>query len=130
MQEFLRYLTLLSPSHHATPETNMYLTQALHRAVQQHPQRLAVRFGNCDWTFTQFQERVARLAGALQQMGMWEGDRVAMLVLNSDRYHSVEERKLGKLRAAGRAGKAANARLPKRSSPFFLLTYQIFRSYP
>jgi len=67
-------------------ETSMYLTQSLHRAVQQHPDRIAVRFGDRQRTFCEFADRVARLAGALQQLGMQEGDRVAMLSLNSDRY--------------------------------------------
>lgn len=64
----------------------MYLTQALHRAVQQHPDRIAVRFGDRQRTFRHLAERVARLAGALQALGMQAGDRVAMLSLNSDRY--------------------------------------------
>ena len=64
----------------------MYLTQSLHRAVQQHPQRIAVRCGGRQHTFRELADRVARLAGALQQLGMQEGDRVAMLSLNSDRY--------------------------------------------
>jgi len=64
----------------------MYLTQALHRAEQQHPNRVAVRFGEREYTFREFTQRVARLAGALQSLGMQDGDRVAMLALNSDRY--------------------------------------------
>lgn len=64
----------------------MYLTQALHRAVQQKPNRVAVRFGSRARTFREYADRVARLAGALQQLGMNPGDRVAMLALNSDRY--------------------------------------------
>ena len=64
----------------------MYLTQALHRAVQQHPDRIAVRFGGRQRTYREFAERVARLAGALQKLGMQVGDRVAILSLNSDRY--------------------------------------------
>lgn len=64
----------------------MYLTQALHRAVQQHPTRIAVRFGDRQRTFLEFADRVARLAGALHKLGMQTGDRVAMLALNSDRY--------------------------------------------
>jgi acyl-CoA synthetase (AMP-forming)/AMP-acid ligase II len=66
--------------------SGMYLTQALHRAVQQHPSRIAVSFGERRRTFTEFQGRVARLAGALQGLGMRPGDRVAMLSLNSDRF--------------------------------------------
>ncbi len=64
----------------------MYLTQTLHRAAQQHPQRIAVCIGERSFTFDQFIERVARLAAALQSLGMKAGDRVAMLALNSDRY--------------------------------------------
>jgi acyl-CoA synthetase (AMP-forming)/AMP-acid ligase II len=64
----------------------MYMTQGLHRAVQQHPNRIAVRFGDRRRTFVEFVDRVARLAGALQALGMQPGDRVAMLALNSDRY--------------------------------------------
>jgi acyl-CoA synthetase (AMP-forming)/AMP-acid ligase II len=64
----------------------MYLTQALHRAVQQHPDRVAVRFAGRQLTFRELAERVARLAGALRKLGMRTGDRVAMLALNSDRY--------------------------------------------
>ena len=64
----------------------MQITQALHRAVQLHPDRIAVRFGERRRTFVELLERVARLAGALQALGMRSGDRVAMLSLNSDRY--------------------------------------------
>ena len=64
----------------------MYLTQSLHRAAQQHPARIATRCGDRTHSFHTFADRVARLAGALQQLGMRDGDRVAMLALNSDRY--------------------------------------------
>jgi acyl-CoA synthetase (AMP-forming)/AMP-acid ligase II len=64
----------------------VYLTQALHRAVQQHADRIAVRFGSRQRTFRELADRVARLAGALRKLGMQAGDRVAMLSLNSDRY--------------------------------------------
>jgi acyl-CoA synthetase (AMP-forming)/AMP-acid ligase II len=64
----------------------MYITQALHRALQQYPERIASRFRDRQRTFREFADRVARLAGALQALGMQPGDRVAMLALNSDRY--------------------------------------------
>ncbi|WP_076997517.1 long-chain-fatty-acid--CoA ligase [Variovorax sp. KK3] len=64
----------------------MYMTQGLHRAVQQNPERIASRFGDRHRSYAQFADRVARLAGALQSLGMQVGDRVAMLSLNSDRY--------------------------------------------
>ena len=64
----------------------MYLTQALHRALQQQPDQVASRFGHRTRTFRELGDRVARLAGALHALGMNEGDRIAMLALNSDRY--------------------------------------------
>ena len=64
----------------------MYLTQGLHRALQQHPDRTAVMFGAVRRTWAEFGERVARYAAALQALGMQPGDRVAMLAMNSDRY--------------------------------------------
>ncbi|NGY05606.1 acyl-CoA synthetase [Solimonas terrae] len=62
----------------------MNLTQALHRAKRQFPQRLATVCGDRRRSFGEFHERVARLAGALQQLGMRPGDRVGILSLNSD----------------------------------------------
>jgi acyl-CoA synthetase (AMP-forming)/AMP-acid ligase II len=64
----------------------MYLTQGLHRALQQHPDRTAVRFGARTLSFGELGARVARLAAALQSLGMQPGDRVAMLAMNSARY--------------------------------------------
>ncbi len=60
----------------------MYFTQGLPRALQQHPDRIAVRTR----TFRELGDRAARLAAALQEFGMKTGDRVAMLALNADRY--------------------------------------------
>ncbi|MDN5914605.1 MAG: long-chain fatty acid--CoA ligase [Pseudonocardia sp.] len=64
----------------------MYLTQALHRAVQQHPDRPATVCGDRTRTFAELAERVSRLAGALRGLGVAEGDRVAYLGLSSDRF--------------------------------------------
>jgi long-chain acyl-CoA synthetase len=64
----------------------MYMTQCLQRTLQQNPDHLATIFGERRQTYRQFGERVARLAGALQGLGMAAGDRVGMLALNSDRY--------------------------------------------
>lgn len=63
-----------------------YLTQALHRAMRSHPDRIATICRGRRRTYGQFVERVARLAGALQDLGMGRGDRVGILSLNSDRY--------------------------------------------
>ncbi|WP_321916121.1 MULTISPECIES: long-chain-fatty-acid--CoA ligase [unclassified Paraburkholderia] len=64
----------------------MYMTQGLHRSLQQRPGAVAIRFGDHSVTFRQLGARVARLAGALRQFGVMDGERVAMLSLNSARY--------------------------------------------
>ncbi|MEO8006769.1 MAG: AMP-binding protein, partial [Betaproteobacteria bacterium] len=64
----------------------MYLTQGLHRAVQTRPERIATICGERQRNYGEYADRVARLASALQQLGMGAGDRVGMLALNSDRY--------------------------------------------
>jgi acyl-CoA synthetase (AMP-forming)/AMP-acid ligase II len=64
----------------------MYLTQGLHRAVQQQPDQVMTICGDRERTFGEVAGRVARLAGALRELGTGAGDRVAMLSLNSDRY--------------------------------------------
>src|SRR5436190_140463 len=64
----------------------MYLTQGLHRAVQQDPDGLMTICGDRKRTAGEAADRVARLAGAFLALGVAEGDRVAMLSLNSDRF--------------------------------------------
>jgi acyl-CoA synthetase (AMP-forming)/AMP-acid ligase II len=68
-------------------ECSMYLTQGLHRAVQQQPDEVMTICGARRRTFREVAGRVARLAGALRELGVGDGDRVAMLALNSDRYN-------------------------------------------
>lgn len=65
----------------------MYVTQGLHRAVQQTPELPATIFQGRVRTWAESADRVARLAGALRALGVGRGGRVAMLALNSDRYH-------------------------------------------
>jgi acyl-CoA synthetase (AMP-forming)/AMP-acid ligase II len=64
----------------------MYLTQGLHRAVQQVPDAPATMFGERVRTWRQHADRVARLAGALRGLGVADGSRVGILARNSDRY--------------------------------------------
>jgi acyl-CoA synthetase (AMP-forming)/AMP-acid ligase II len=64
----------------------MYLTQGLHRALQQQPDGTATIFGNRVRTFAEQADRVSRLAGALHDLGIAHDDRVAYLGLNSDRF--------------------------------------------
>jgi acyl-CoA synthetase (AMP-forming)/AMP-acid ligase II len=64
----------------------MYLTQSLHRNLQQSPDRPATIFRDRTHTVAESVDRVARLAGALTGLGVQRGDRVGILALNSDRY--------------------------------------------
>ncbi|MGH3556553.1 MAG: long-chain-fatty-acid--CoA ligase [Mycobacterium sp.] len=65
----------------------MYLTQSLHRMLQQSPAMTLTVFGDRRRTVAQSIDRIARLAGALRSLGVQHDDRVALLALNSDRYH-------------------------------------------
>jgi acyl-CoA synthetase (AMP-forming)/AMP-acid ligase II len=64
----------------------MNLTQGLHRGVQQHPDATATICGERVRTFAESVDRIARLAGALQELGVADGARAAVLSLNSDRF--------------------------------------------
>jgi acyl-CoA synthetase (AMP-forming)/AMP-acid ligase II len=65
----------------------MQLTAALHRCVQQDPDRALTIFGDRTRSAAESADRVARLAGVLRSVGVAEGDRVGILALNSDRFH-------------------------------------------
>lgn len=65
----------------------MYLTQTLHQALQQDPDRVMTIFGDRLRTVAESADRVARFAGALRELGVRSDDRVGILALNSDRYH-------------------------------------------
>ncbi len=64
----------------------MQITSILRRAAQVNPEGTATIFEDRQQTWAQMQDRVARLAGGLQALGMKPGDRVALLSLNSDRF--------------------------------------------
>lgn len=64
----------------------MYITQGLHRHMQQRPHATAIRHQGRSTTFAQLGDRVARLAGALKALGLQSGDCVAMLSRNSPQY--------------------------------------------
>ncbi|HJX44426.1 MAG TPA: AMP-binding protein, partial [Geodermatophilus sp.] len=67
----------------------MYVTQGLHRHVQHRPDEIATVCSGRTRTHAESVDRITRLAGALQQLGIRDGERAAVLSLNSDRYHEV-----------------------------------------
>jgi len=64
----------------------MYITQLVHRHKQQRPNKVAVIDQGREYTFSEFADRIAHLAGAFQQLGVDDGDRIGILSLNSVRY--------------------------------------------
>jgi acyl-CoA synthetase (AMP-forming)/AMP-acid ligase II len=64
----------------------MYLTQSLHRAVQQSPGKLFTVYGDRRHTARETYDVVSRIAGALSGLGVRRDDRVGLLSLNTDRF--------------------------------------------
>ena len=64
----------------------MNITQGLRRALQINPHGVAILEGDRSLTWDEVGTRVAKLAGALRELGVKKGDRVAVLMLNSSRY--------------------------------------------
>ena len=66
----------------------MYLTQGLHRSLQRHPDKTALRHLAPDaeraYTFRQLLDKVARRAAVLRARGIAPGERVALLAPNDD----------------------------------------------
>ncbi|NYG59766.1 acyl-CoA synthetase (AMP-forming)/AMP-acid ligase II [Nocardioides daedukensis] len=67
----------------------MQITQSLHQAVQSRPDQVATIFGSRTRTVAETADRVARMAGALRELGVVDGERVGIYALNSDRYHEL-----------------------------------------
>lgn len=62
------------------------LAQVIRRTVQVRGRETATRFNGRTRSWVEFQQRIACLAGGLHGLGVQEGDRIACLALNSDRY--------------------------------------------
>jgi acyl-CoA synthetase (AMP-forming)/AMP-acid ligase II len=62
------------------------LTQFMHAAADQRPNAVATIYKDRQQSWSQFRDRVTRLASSLRDLGAKAGDRVAILALNSDRY--------------------------------------------
>ena len=67
----------------------MRVTQALLRNRQQIPHSIATVDGERRHSWTQLSDRVARLAGGLQALGLQPGERVGVIGLNSDRHLEI-----------------------------------------
>jgi acyl-CoA synthetase (AMP-forming)/AMP-acid ligase II len=64
----------------------MYLTQPLHRAVQQTPDAINSVYRDRALTHRQVRDRVARIAGGLRARGIRTDSRVGLLSLNTDTF--------------------------------------------
>jgi len=64
----------------------MAITACVKRNVQQNSAGCAMVFDSRRRSWSELQERVARLAGGMKLLGLGAGDRIAILALNSDRY--------------------------------------------
>ena len=64
----------------------MRISSTIRRSAQVNRHGPAVRFGERARNWSDFANRIARLAAGLVEIGVKPGDRVAMLALNSDRY--------------------------------------------
>src|ERR1700760_3571213 len=64
----------------------MYLTQPLHRAVQQMPDAPHTVYRGRTLSHRQVRDRVARMAGGLRARGVGPDDRVGLLSLNTDSF--------------------------------------------
>ena len=67
----------------------MILTQVLKRGAAFYPNNLATVDGAHRQTYREMRVRVNALAAALQQRGIKQGDRVAILMLNGDEFAEV-----------------------------------------
>jgi acyl-CoA synthetase (AMP-forming)/AMP-acid ligase II len=63
-----------------------YMTQGLHRAVQQCPQQIAAICGAKKQNYIELIDSISRLANGFQSIGMEPGDRIAIMSLNSIEY--------------------------------------------
>lgn len=63
-----------------------YLTQSVHRNAQIRGEKIATVNGERQHSWKELKNRISRFAAGLKDAGVGEGDRVAILALNSDRY--------------------------------------------
>ncbi|MDQ3454705.1 MAG: AMP-binding protein, partial [Actinomycetota bacterium] len=56
------------------------------RSARRHPDRTALHFADRTWSYSELDDAVTRAAGALLDLGLHKGDRVAAYGRNSDAY--------------------------------------------
>jgi acyl-CoA synthetase (AMP-forming)/AMP-acid ligase II len=67
----------------------MRLTQCISRAIQLNPNGIATIDGDRKNTWLEFHVRISRVASGLLELGLKQGERVAILAFNSDRYLEI-----------------------------------------
>ncbi len=60
----------------------MNLAQYIERSVEQFPSKIAIRFGQDQYTYDAFWSDVNRFGNGLRSLGIRKGDRVAMMLPN------------------------------------------------
>ena len=65
------------------------LGDLLRRSARRHPEKLAIRCGQLDWTYSEFDSVCDRLAVGLAGQGVSVGDRVAILARNSHAFAAL-----------------------------------------
>ena len=64
----------------------MYITQALKRNVQLFPDKTSTAYLDRSFTWKESLDRISKMAYSIKKLDISEGDRVAILAHNSDRY--------------------------------------------
>jgi len=65
------------------------LSDLLRRTARRHPDKLAVRCGEVEWTYAELDSIVSRVAAGLAALRVETGDRVAVLARNSHAFVAV-----------------------------------------
>ncbi len=64
----------------------MILGNIVKRNAKRYPEKTGVIFGSLRFTFDEFNNRVSSVANALIDLGMHQGDRVAIILDNCHQY--------------------------------------------
>ncbi|MBI5276149.1 MAG: acyl-CoA synthetase [Burkholderiales bacterium] len=73
----------------STEHARQTLGDLLRRTARRHPGKLAIRCGQVDWSYSEFDAICNRVAAGLAANGVQPGDRVAMLARNSHAFAAM-----------------------------------------